>query len=156
MRLDLPEGFQSWNPCGRGTWKGSSVSDNKGSSVLCKLIHLENLDWALPCWRGFPSSSHATAVCLRCRRPRLSHWLGKTYCRRQWLCPPAFLPGEFHGQRNLVGWSPWGRKDSDATEPLTLNTCWRVPGLHQRMHTRQQIMALPALHWQEAENLEGQ
>ena len=28
----------------------------------------------------------------------------------------VFLPGEFHGQRILVGYSPWGRKKSDTTE----------------------------------------
>ena len=32
---------------------------------------------------------------------------------------PVFLPGEFHGQRNLVGYSSWGRKESDTTEQLT-------------------------------------
>ena len=32
--------------------------------------------------------------------------------------PPVFLPGKFHGQRNLVGCSPWGRKESDMTEQL--------------------------------------
>ena len=26
---------------------------------------------------------------------------------------PVFLPGESHGQRSLVGYSPWGRKESD-------------------------------------------
>ena len=29
---------------------------------------------------------------------------------------PVFLPGEIHGQRNLVGYSPWGYKESDTTE----------------------------------------
>ena len=29
---------------------------------------------------------------------------------------PVFLPGEFHGQRNLAGNSPWGHKESDITE----------------------------------------
>jgi len=29
------------------------------------------------------------------------------------------LPEEFHGQRSLVGYSPWGRKESDTTERLT-------------------------------------
>ena len=33
---------------------------------------------------------------------------------------PALLPGESHGQRGLVGYSPWGRKESDTTEGLTL------------------------------------
>ena len=34
---------------------------------------------------------------------------------------PVFLPGESHGQRSLVGYSPWGRKESDTTEQLTLS-----------------------------------
>ena len=29
---------------------------------------------------------------------------------------PVFLPGEFHGQKSLAGYSPWGRKESDTTE----------------------------------------
>ena len=39
--------------------------------------------------------------------------------RRKWLPIPVFLPGEFHGQRNLAGYSAWGRKKSDTTEWLT-------------------------------------
>ena len=34
---------------------------------------------------------------------------------------PVFLPGEFHGQRSLVGYSPGGRKKLDVTERLTLS-----------------------------------
>ena len=30
--------------------------------------------------------------------------------------PPVFLPGEFHGQRSLVGYSPCGHNESDMTE----------------------------------------
>ena len=33
----------------------------------------------------------------------------------------VFLPGEFHGQRSLAGYSPWGRKESDKTEGLTVS-----------------------------------
>ena len=33
--------------------------------------------------------------------------------------PPVFLPGEFHGQRSLTGYRPWGHKESDKTEQLT-------------------------------------
>ena len=37
--------------------------------------------------------------------------------RREWLPTPVFfLPGEFHGQRSLVGYSPWGCKELDTTE----------------------------------------
>ena len=31
---------------------------------------------------------------------------------------PVFLPREFHGQRSLVGYSPWGHKESDTTLPV--------------------------------------
>ena len=34
--------------------------------------------------------------------------------------PPVFLPGESHGRRSLVGYSPWGHKESDMTEQLHL------------------------------------
>ena len=33
-----------------------------------------------------------------------------------------FLPGEFHGEGSLVGYSPWDHKESDTTEQLTLFT----------------------------------
>ena len=34
---------------------------------------------------------------------------------------PLFLPGKSHGQRSLVGYSPWGRKESGMTERLNSN-----------------------------------
>ena len=46
-------------------------------------------------------------------------WVGKILWRRKWQPTPVFLPGESHGQRNLVGYSPWGRKESDMTEWLS-------------------------------------
>ena len=41
--------------------------------------------------------------------------------RRAWQPIPVFLPGESHGQRSLVGYSPWGHKESEMTE-LTMST----------------------------------
>ena len=38
--------------------------------------------------------------------------------RRQWQPIPALLPGKSHGQRSLVGCSPWGHGESDTTERL--------------------------------------
>ena len=38
--------------------------------------------------------------------------------RRKWQPTPVFLPGRSHGQRSLVGYSPWGRKESDTTGRL--------------------------------------
>ena len=40
------------------------------------------------------------------------HW------RREWQPTPVFLPGESHGQRSLVGCSPWGREELGTTEWL--------------------------------------
>ena len=34
---------------------------------------------------------------------------------------PVFLPGEFHGQRSLMGYNPWGRKELNTTKRLTLS-----------------------------------
>ena len=36
--------------------------------------------------------------------------------RRKWQPTPVSLPGESHGQRSLVGYSPQGRKESGMTE----------------------------------------
>ena len=41
-----------------------------------------------------------------------------TSLRRKWQSTPALLPGESHGGRSLIGYSPWGRKESDTTEWL--------------------------------------
>ena len=38
--------------------------------------------------------------------------------RRQWHPTPVLLPGNSHGQRSLVGCSPWGREELDTTERL--------------------------------------
>ena len=38
--------------------------------------------------------------------------------RRQWHPTPVILPGKSHGQRSLVGYSPWGREESDTTGRL--------------------------------------
>ena len=43
-------------------------------------------------------------------------WVGKIPRRRKWHPTPAFLPGKSRGQRSLVGYSPWGCKESDTTE----------------------------------------
>ena len=61
------------------------------------------------------------AICLQCRRPGFSPQVGKIPWRRDWLPTPVFLPGEFHGQRSMAGYSPWGRKELDMTEQLTVS-----------------------------------
>ena len=47
--------------------------------------------------------SEKSSACLQCRIPGLDPWVGKIPWRREWLSTPVFLPGESHGQRNLLG-----------------------------------------------------
>ena len=54
-----------------------------------------------------------------CRTPGFNPWVGKISWRRKWQPTPVFLPGKSHGQKSLVGYSPWGRKESDTTERLS-------------------------------------
>ena len=46
-------------------------------------------------------------------------WVGKNPWSQKWQPTSVFLPGESHGQKSLVGYSPWGLKESDTTERLT-------------------------------------
>ena len=65
-------------------------------------------------WKGF------CLQCLQCGRPGFNPWVRKSPWRRKWQPPPVFLSGESHSQRSLVGYSPWGHKELDTTEWLTL------------------------------------
>ena len=62
------------------------------------------------------------------RRPGFDPWVRKISWSRKWQPTPVFLPGKFHGRRSLVGYSPWGRKESDTTEQLhSLTHCMDIP-----------------------------
>ena len=59
-------------------------------------------------------------VHLPSKRCRFDPWVDKISWRRKWHPTPVFLFGKSHGQRSLVGYSPWGHKESDtATTPPT-------------------------------------
>ena len=51
------------------------------------------------------------------RRHGFYLWVGKSPWRRKWQPILVFLPGDSHGQRNLVGYRPWGCKESDTHAP---------------------------------------
>ena len=65
-----------------------------------------------PC-KCFPGGSVVKESACQCRRLGLNLWVGKIPWRRKWQPSSVFLPGKSHGQRHLVGYSPWGRKESD-------------------------------------------
>ena len=71
---------------------------------------------------GFPCGSDGKES--SCNVEDLGSILGvrKIPWRRKWQPTPLFLPGEFHGQRSLASYSPWGCKESDTTEQLNALT----------------------------------
>ena len=69
---------------------------------------------------GFPGGIvivNLPAKCRRCKRRRFDPWDGKILWSRKQQPIPVFLPGKFHGQRSLVGYSPWGHRESDRLRP---------------------------------------
>ena len=115
---------------GQNTWGGSGETFSGGGNVLylgrsdnthvhmcaclsklysCTskrvkfIVYILNLNWADLEWLGFDSE------------------VGKISRRRKKQPTPVSLPGKFHGQKNLVGFSPWGHKQ-DTTEQLTEHT----------------------------------
>ena len=68
----------------------------------------------LPWWRRLKESD------CNAGRPGFDLWVGKMPWKREWLPTPVYLPGEFSGQRGLMGYSPWGHKESETIVWLTL------------------------------------
>ena len=90
-------------------WACTSRSSSRKYSVFIPGMQL-------PRWH---SGQEPTCQCRRRKRHRFSPWVGKIpWRRRSWQPAPVFLPEKSHGQRSLVGYSPWGHKESDTTEQL--------------------------------------
>ena len=85
--------------------------------------------WTILGFLGSTSGKKPTCQYRRCRRCRFDPWVRKIPWRRAWQLTPVFLPGESHGQRSLVGYSPWGHRESDTTEVTyrTTQQHMRVP-----------------------------
>ena len=66
--------------------------------------------------KGLPKWLSGKESTCQCRRCGFNPWVGKIPSKRGWLPTPVFLSGKSHGQRSLVGYSPWGHKESDTTE----------------------------------------
>ena len=68
---------------------------------------------------------------------RIDPWARKIPLRKKWQPTPVFWPGQSHGQRSLVGYRPWGHKESDTTERLSTHT-------HTHTHTHTRILSSQA------------
>ena len=68
---------------------------------------------------------------------RVDPRVGKILWSRNWQPTPVFSPGEFHGQRSLAGYSPWGCKESDTTEQLA-----HTPSFYSIVSTLEQAVSM--------------
>ena len=82
-------------------------------SSLCQLY--SRLPLAIGFTRGSVFMSRAASgkepacQCRRCKRHRFDPWVREILWKRKWQPIPVFLPGESHGQSNLMGYSAWCR-----------------------------------------------
>ena len=82
---------------------------------------------------GFPGGSRVKNLPAKAGDTDSVPGLGKIPWRKKRQPIPVFLPGESHGQRSLVGYSPWGRKESDTTVRLSTHAhvALNTTGKHQ-------------------------
>ena len=79
---------------------------------------------------GFPRGSDGKEYACNAEDPSLIPGSGDPR-GREWLPTAVFLHGEFYGQRSLAGYSPWGHKESNKTERLTLSLHFSQEGFNK-------------------------
>ena len=100
------------NPTDRGAWVrgvlypwGCKELDTTEQLTLSLLLFMLRM--------GFPGGASGKEHIFQCKRHKrhgFSPQVGNIPWKREWLPTPVFLSGESHGQRSLVGYSPWGCK----------------------------------------------
>ena len=79
---------------------------------LCQFKYTGKSPRELPRWRSGKESACSVG-------DGFDPWVRKIPWKRKWQPTSVFLPGESHGQRSLVVYSPWGHKESGTTQRLT-------------------------------------
>ena len=116
-------------------------------SIQCRA---SNLEWQLVSYDIIYVSMSFSQIIPPCPSPTESIRLIYTsvslllyhiqgYQRRQWHPTPVLLPGKSHGQRSLVGYSPWGHEESDMTE--WLNSHFSLSCIGREMATHSSVLA---------------
>ena len=108
-------GCEYWR---RGPFQGGgcrevTVSSGPGETCRHDSISLTNIRQTFNkvCYHRYPPRWHSgkehAYQCRRHKRRVFHPWVGKIPWRRKWQPTPVFLPGDSHGQRSLVCYSPW-------------------------------------------------
>ena len=108
---------EAWRAAVHGVSKSQTRLSDWTELCLKLYIHMCSYTYtvskySLPWWLSGQESAY------HCRRSGYNSWVRKIPWRRTWQPTPVWLPGESHGQRSLVGYSPWGHKESDTSEWL--------------------------------------
>ena len=130
--------YSSWNSPGQNIGGGGlsllqGIFPTQGSNpgllhrrqILYQLSFEGSLNLTTVGWlTGFPGGTNGKEPTCQCRRQETGFdpWVRKIPWRRAWQPTQVLLPGESHGQGGLVGYGPWGHKESDTTE-ATWPTC---------------------------------
>ena len=97
--LLIPDTFPSW----RVAWWSSHSQACEFFPSFSSIIGF----WAI--YRASLVTQQAMQE-MQWRKCKFDPWVGKMPWRRKWQPTPVFLPGEFHGQRSVAGYNPWGHK----------------------------------------------
>ena len=94
---------------------GRSPGGGRGDPLQCSCLENPRDGGA---WRAaIYGVAQSQTQLKRLSSSRPIHW------RREQQSSPVFLPGESHGQRSLVCYSPWDCKELDTTERLSTQDC---------------------------------
>ena len=119
---------KEWAAVGAGLAGLHTRGQTQPCSIHTKAKHRRERPWLkLPRGSGRAGTGGGEAVATPF--PDLGTGVGKIPWRRKWQSTPGLLPGKSHGQRSLVGYSPWDRKESDTTErPLHFTQVYSACG----------------------------
>ena len=96
---------------------------------------------------GGASGKGHSCQCRRYKRCKFDPWVGKIPWSRAWQPTPVFLPGESHGQRSLLGYSPWGCcKELDRTEETWHKSIFGCHNWRQGASGQRPGMLINSLH----------
>ena len=84
---------------------------------MIAVCHIEAIDLVIY-FVDFPGGSDGKASAYSAGELDSIPGSGRSSGVGKWQPTPVLLPGKSHGQRSIVGYSPWGRKESDTTERL--------------------------------------
>ena len=111
------------------TWQGGIKVPDGIKVASTSYPEMKRWAWIIQCWASLVAQLVKNPLAMR------KTWVGKIPWRMEQLPTPVFWPGEFHGL-----YSPWGCKESDTIERLSLHftstqyIAWRIPWTEEPGH----------------------